>query len=208
MRTRVDWGKILEKAVRFEPSGSRMDRPRMSLAIRCCQLVKTYPGKPPVEAVRGVDLEVRTAECFGVLGPNGAGKTTAIEILEGLLPASSGEVEVLGLRWGVDDERIRQAIGVSLQETQLSEKMSVLEALTLFRSFYRRGIEPREAIARVSPREKAKAWAKALSGGRRRRLCDCWTAFERFDTIGANAKACSAAMAFSLLSLTPLSRRI
>ena len=65
----------------------------MPLAIRCENLQKTYPGKPPVEAVRGLDLSVDEGECFGVLGPNGAGKTTTIEILEGLLEPSGGEVE-------------------------------------------------------------------------------------------------------------------
>ncbi|MCS6978102.1 MAG: ATP-binding cassette domain-containing protein, partial [Gemmatales bacterium] len=68
----------------------------MTLAIRCRQLVKVYSGKPPVEAVRGLDLEVHLGECFGMLGPNGAGKTTTIEILEGLLKPTSGSVEVLG----------------------------------------------------------------------------------------------------------------
>src|ERR1700730_8003466 len=89
-----------------------------------------------VVAVNGLDLEVRTGECFGLLGPNGAGKTTTIEILEGLLAPTSGEVEVLGLRWGRQDDALRQRIGISLQETRLAEKLTVLETLTLFRSFY------------------------------------------------------------------------
>ena len=121
----------------------------MSLAIHCHQLVKTYPGRPPVEAVRGLDLEIKRGECFGLLGPNGAGKTTTIEILEGLLPPTSGEVEVLGMRWGRDDDEIRHRIGISLQETRLADKLSVRETLTLFRSFYRRGIEPAAAIREV-----------------------------------------------------------
>ena len=77
------------------------------LAIRCRQLTKTYPGKPPVEAVRGLDLEIPVGECFGLLGPNGAGKTSTMEILEGLSKATSGDVEILGRRWGEADRAIR-----------------------------------------------------------------------------------------------------
>src|SRR5438876_12429487 len=98
---------------------SRMSTP----AIRCTGLVKTYPGKPPVEAVRGLDLEVAVGECFGLLGPNGAGKTTTLEILEGLLDATAADaVEVFGLSWGHDDHAIRERIGICLQETRLSDK--------------------------------------------------------------------------------------
>jgi ABC-2 type transport system ATP-binding protein len=140
------------------------------LAIRCKDLVKRYPGRPPVEAVRGLDLAVEMGECFGLLGPNGAGKTTTIEILEGLLEATSGEVEVLGFHWGKHDEEIRQRIGISLQETRLSEKLTVRETLELFRSFYRQGIEPEAAMARVSLDEKGNARVASLSGGQKQRL--------------------------------------
>jgi ABC-2 type transport system ATP-binding protein len=143
----------------------------MNAAIRCSQLVKTYPGRPPVEAVRALDLEVAREECFGLLGPNGAGKTTTIEICEGLLDPTAGEVEVLGRHWGGrDDEEIRQGIGISLQETRLSEKLTVRETVTLFRSFYRRGLSVDEAIAHVSMQEKASARVGKLSGGQKQRL--------------------------------------
>lgn len=142
----------------------------MSLAIGCHQLVKTYSGRPPVEAVRGLDLEIERGECFGLLGPNGAGKTTTIEILEGLLPPTSGDVEILGRRWGKDDGPIRQRIGISLQETRLSDKLSVRETLTLFRSFYSQGITPDAAIRHVGLEDKSDSWVVKLSGGQKQRL--------------------------------------
>jgi ABC-2 type transport system ATP-binding protein len=143
----------------------------MTNAIVCRDLRKRYPARPvPVDAVNGLDLEVATGECFGLLGPNGAGKTTTIEILEGLLPPTSGTVEVLAMRWGQDDEALRQRIGISLQETRLAEKLTVLETLTLFRSFYKDGIEPAQAVAEVSLTDKAGAYVGKLSGGQRQRL--------------------------------------
>src|SRR5689334_4554102 len=106
------------------------------LAISCRNLVKHYPGRPePVKAVNGLDLDVERGECFGLLGPNGAGKTTTIEILEGLLDKTSGDVEVLGDRWTRDNRALRQCIGITLQLTQLSEKLTVFETAQLFRSF-------------------------------------------------------------------------
>ena len=142
----------------------------MTPAIRCTNLVKTYPGRPPVEAVRGLDLEVRPGECFGLLGPNGAGKTTTLEIIEGLLDPTSGDVEVVGLRWDRDESQIRRRIGISLQETRLADKLTVRETVTLFRSFYPTGITPAEAIARVSLDEKARSYVDKLSGGQKQRL--------------------------------------
>ena len=142
----------------------------MTLAIDCQSLVKTYPGKPPVEAVRGIDFQVQVGECFGVLGPNGAGKTTTIEILEGLLPATSGTATILEMDWRSQATQIRERIGVSLQETQLSDRLTVGETLKLFRSFYSSGITPQEAMGRVSLEEKENSWVKKLSGGQKQRL--------------------------------------
>jgi ABC-2 type transport system ATP-binding protein len=143
----------------------------MTPAILCRDLRKRYPARPaPVDAVNGLDLEVRPGECFGLLGPNGAGKTTTIEILEGLLPATSGEVEILGRRWGQDDEALRQRLGITLQETRLAEKLTVLETLTLFRSFYEQGRAPAEVMDEVGLTEKTSAYVGKLSGGQKQRL--------------------------------------
>src|SRR5262245_66693331 len=93
-----------------------------SAAIRCRGLVKDYGA---LRAVDDLDLEVRAGECFGLLGPNGAGKTTTVEILEGLLPPTSGEVELLGRTWKTDGASLRQRLGISLQETNLADKLTV-----------------------------------------------------------------------------------
>jgi ABC-2 type transport system ATP-binding protein len=141
------------------------------LAISCRELKKRYKGRNGiVDAVNGLDLEVRRGECFGLLGPNGAGKTTTIEILEGLLEPTSGQVKVLGMSWGEHDDQLRQRLGISLQETRFPEKLSVRETLVLFRSFYHSGKDPAETMRAVGLEEKAKAWVGKLSGGQRQRL--------------------------------------
>jgi ABC-2 type transport system ATP-binding protein len=141
------------------------------LAIRVKALHKQYPGRDgPVLAVNGLDLEIPVGECFGLLGPNGAGKTTTVEILEGLNKPTSGEVEVLGLRWETNETEIRQRIGVTLQETRFPDKTTVLEMVELFRSFYDRGLSAQEVLAWVSLDGKANAFNETLSGGQQRRL--------------------------------------
>ncbi len=140
----------------------------MPIAIQCRGLRKTYDGK--VEAVRGLDLEIEAGECFGLLGPNGAGKTTTIEILEGLLQPTSGEVEILGHTWQRDERELREWLGISLQETRLSEKLTVRETLQLFASFYRHPTPIETVLEELSLQEKADALVGKLSGGQKQRL--------------------------------------
>ena len=139
----------------------------MDLAIRIQKLTKRYGD---VTAVDGLDLEVHAGECFGLLGPNGAGKTTTCEILEGLTPPTSGEVEVLGRTWRTGAAQLRARIGVALQETRLSERLTVGETLALFRSFYSEGRAVDDLMDELQLQEKRDAWVGKLSGGQRQRL--------------------------------------
>ncbi|XYH94132.1 ABC transporter ATP-binding protein [Sorangium sp. So ce1128] len=138
-----------------------------SPVLVCRGLVKRYGD---VVAVNGLDLEVRRGECFGLLGPNGAGKTTTVEILEGLTRPDAGEVEVLGERWVGDGIALRARLGIQLQETRFPDKLRVGEVIALFRSFYPRGLDPADALRRVSLQEKAGAYVRGLSGGQKQRL--------------------------------------
>lgn len=138
-----------------------------ALALHVRGLEKAYKD---VVAVNGVDLDVHAGECFGLLGPNGAGKTTTIEICEGLTQADRGVVEVLGLRWEREGQALRQRLGIQLQETQLSDKLTVGETVTLFRSFFHQGPPPEEAIRLVQLEEKQHARVGVLSGGQKQRL--------------------------------------
>ena len=140
----------------------------MDAAIRIENLVKKYAD---VVAVNGLDLEVRRGECFGLLGPNGAGKTTTVEILEGLVPATSGTVELLGRTWDRDPDGLRERIGVALQETRLFDRLTVEETIRLFRSFYSKGaLQVETLLAEMQLEEKRSTWVMKLSGGQRQRL--------------------------------------
>jgi ABC-2 type transport system ATP-binding protein len=138
-----------------------------SQAVLCRGLKKHYAD---VKAVDGLDLSVERGECFGLLGPNGAGKTTTIEILEGLTPADAGEVEILGMSWRRNERELRERMGISLQETQLADKLTVFETLRLFRSFYRAGSDPEDLLHDLSLEEKRDARVGKLSGGQKQRL--------------------------------------
>ena len=138
-----------------------------SIALSLKNLRKAYQG---VVAVDGLSLEILSGECFGLLGPNGAGKTTTVEICEGLAEPDSGDVRVLGMTWKHDAKQLRQRLGVQLQETQLAEKLTVIETVLLFRSFFRQGPEPDFAIEIVKLEQKRNARVSTLSGGQKQRL--------------------------------------
>src|SRR5215208_2037034 len=142
-----------------------LDSSAAALSVR--GLRKAYDD---VIAVDGLDLQVQIGECFGLLGPNGAGKTTTIEICEGLLAPDAGTVEVLGMQWARDGNALRARLGIQLQETQLSEKLTVEESVRLFRSFYPSGRSVEETIGLVQLEEKRRARVGTLSGGQKQRL--------------------------------------
>jgi ABC-2 type transport system ATP-binding protein len=139
----------------------------MPPAIQLRGLRKRY-GR--VVAADGIDLTVEEGECFGLLGPNGAGKTTTMEILEGLLAPTSGEVTLLGRRWGHDREELRTCIGVVLQDSRFSDRLTVEEILRLFRSFYSDGADIQVLLEELQLTEKRRSWVSRLSGGQRQRL--------------------------------------
>ena len=132
--------------------------------------LRKYYGK--TRAVDGISLAVRRGEIFGMLGPNGAGKSTTIEMLEGLRTPDSGNVEILGLRQPRDTTAIKRRIGIQLQTTALYPRLTVIEILDLFHTFYRGHptLPTAELIRTVDLEEKKNTRSKQLSGGQKQRL--------------------------------------
>ena len=123
-----------------------------------------------IEAVRGLDLEVRRGEIFAFLGPNGAGKTTTVEILEGYRDRSGGDAEVLGSDPARATRAWRERVGIVLQQCRMRPELTVRETLELCAGYYRAARPVEETIARVGLGEKANERAGKLSGGQQRRL--------------------------------------
>ena len=137
------------------------------MVIQVRSLAKSYEN---VQALRGLSLDIAPGGIIGLLGPNGAGKTTFVEILEGLRPATSGSVQVLGLDPQKNPVQLRQRIGVQLQHTEFPDSLTVDETLRLFAAFYPKSRGIAEVLSSVNLSEKRRASVSALSGGQKQRL--------------------------------------
>lgn len=134
------------------------------IALEARKLVKQYPA---VLAVNEVSFEVRAGSCFGLLGPNGAGKTTTVEIMEGVIPATSGEVYYFGEPAG---QKFREEAGIQFQHTALQDYLTVRETLEMFQSLYNRRADLQDIIRDCSLEELVDRDNRKLSGGQRQRL--------------------------------------
>lgn len=121
-------------------------------------------------AVDDVSLEVHRGEIFGVLGRNGAGKTTTVEIIGGLRRPDAGTVRVLGLDPVGDRARLREVVGLQLQESQLQPRITVREALDLYASFYPDPADPTALLDELGLTDRAGTRFEQLSGGQKQRL--------------------------------------
>ncbi len=148
----------------------------MTAAVEAHQLVKTFNGRgSTVEAVRGVDLEVRSGEIFGFLGPNGAGKSTTVRMLTTLTRITSGTARVAGVDVAADPDAARRKIGVALQEAGIDPRQTGREVLVLQSRLFgasRPAAEDRaaELLELVDLTEAADRLTKTYSGGMKRRL--------------------------------------
>ncbi|HNW76393.1 MAG TPA: ABC transporter ATP-binding protein [Bacteroidales bacterium] len=124
-----------------------------------------------VKAVQGIDLTILRGQFVALLGPNGAGKTTLVEMIEGIQKPDNGEILITGKPWKGNEEELRRLIGLSLQETRFIDKLTVVETLRLFASFFQLGKERvEEIILLIGLEEKRKSYVVNLSGGQRQRL--------------------------------------
>ncbi len=130
-------------------------------------LTKSYDG---VAVVDHIDLTVHEGEVFGILGPNGAGKTTTLEMIEALRPIDEGTVTVDGIDVAQHPQQVRGIIGIQLQSSAFFEKVTLVEQIRMFASFYGAKVDPTELLAAVDLVEKAKAYPEKLSGGQRQRF--------------------------------------
>ena len=140
-------------------------------SIPVIDVKKVFKSFKTVQAVKDVTLQIKKGQYVALLGPNGAGKTTLVEMIEGIQKPDQGEISIMGKNWHNHAEELHHLIGLSLQETRFIDKLTVVETLTLFASFFSLSKQRvSEIIEMIGLQEKRKAYVVNLSGGQRQRL--------------------------------------
>src|SRR3954469_2134752 len=134
------------------PPGQSLDSAAVATVVSVRGLRKRY-GE--LEALKGIDFDLRAGEVFGLLGPNGAGKTTTVEILEGYRPRDGGDATVLGEDPGRAGQSWRERIGVVLQQSRMGPTLPVRETHRAFAGLYARPRDVGETIRLVGLEDKA-----------------------------------------------------
>jgi ABC-2 type transport system ATP-binding protein len=140
---------------------------RREPAVTVTHLVKRYGS---LQAVDDVSFSIQQGEIFGIIGPNGAGKTTTVECISGLRVPDSGSISVCGLSPQRDRYRIKEFLGVQLQQSAMPPRLRVGEALELFAAFYADPLDPQEVLESLGIKDIERKPFKNLSGGQKQRL--------------------------------------
>ena len=124
-----------------------------------------------IVAVNDLSIDIPKGEFIGLLGPNGAGKTTLIEMIEGIQKPDSGQISIMGKNWQKHEKFLRGKIGLALQETRFTDKLTVFETLKLFGSFHSlKSGNIKEILELVQLDKKQNDYVVNLSGGQRQKL--------------------------------------
>ena len=135
--------------------------------LHVSHLTKHYGS---LKAVDGISFDVQPGEVFGILGPNGAGKTTTLEMIETLIPQTSGHIVVDGFDTREKPWEVKRRIGVQLQSAGFYPELTLVDLLNMFAAMYDVDIDPMEMLDKVQLTDKAKSYANKLSGGQRQRF--------------------------------------
>jgi len=142
-------------------------RSMTDIILKVEKLTKTYGDK---EVVKGISFEVKKGETFGILGPNGAGKTTTLEMIEALRPIDGGTVTLDGIIVSDNPQAVKEIIGIQLQSSAFYDRLTLVEQLQMFASFYGSKINAMELLKEVELTEKAKSRVEQMSGGQKQRF--------------------------------------
>jgi ABC-2 type transport system ATP-binding protein len=142
-----------------------MVKQKTILAVK--NLQKSYNKR---KVVKDISFEVRTGEVFGIIGPNGAGKTTTFEMIEALRPIDGGTVIIDGLNVQAEPQKVKEIIGIQLQNSNFYDRLSLVEQLRMFAGIYGTKVNAMELLAEVELTDKAKSTVEKLSGGQKQRF--------------------------------------